>query len=141
MRQPPKRTPATPPSPEAPKKKLLSPKKYARFQRFKEKAKANARAAAAAGQGRAESDRDRQADGRSGEGGNSGRPAIRPPTPPVRRGVTLRPAPEVIEYREDEAVSAAGRSRSRSPEPREGKGEKGKKGKKGGKGCGKKGGK
>ncbi len=58
----------------------------------------------------------------------------------MRRGVTLRPAPEVIVYQEDEAVRAAGGSRSRSPAPRKGKGEKGKKGEQGGQSRAKKGG-
>ncbi len=122
----------------------MSEKKFARFQRFKARTRAKyggARGAERAATRTAEAGRERETDGRNVDGGSSGRQAIRPPTPPRRRAVTLRPAPEVIEYHADEPVSEAGRSRSASPEARAEKGQKGKKGKKGGKGGGKKGGK
>ena len=134
MRQP------TRPS-EGPKRHGLSEKQFQKFQRFKAKAQARSEAAAKAGRAAAEAGRDRETNGRNVDGGSPGGQAIRAPTPPRRRAVTLRPAPEIIEHRADEPVGEAGQSRSRSPEARAGKGRKGKKGKQGGKGGGKKGGK
>ena len=134
MRQP------TRPS-EAPGRHRLSEKQFEKFKRFKAKAQARSEAAAKAGRAAAEAGRDRETNGRNVDGGSPAGPKVRPPTPPRRRAVTLRPAPEIIEYRADEPVVEAGQSRSRSPEAGAGKGRKGKKGKQGGKGGGKKGGK